>query len=117
MIRIIRPTNTRDQFGDGADYKGSRWEVYSTSSNVGPVKLKEGKDGAEQMFHIFNAPEEILSNWEQALAKDFRAPGNYSLSVGDVVEVKGKQFLCESFGWKELEAPCNEVEYNREYAM
>lgn len=109
MIRIIRPTNSRDQFGDGAAYKGPRTEVYATSSNVGPVKLKEGKEGAEQMFHIFNAPEEMLSNWEQALAKDFRKDGNYSLSVGDVVEVRGKQFLCESFGWKELKEPCHEV--------
>ena len=69
------------------------------------------------MFHIFNAPEEILSDWEQVLARDFRAGGNYSLSVGDVVEVDGKQFLCESFGWKELETPCKEVKYDREYAM
>ena len=117
MIRIIRPTSTRDQFGDGAAYEGARWEVYKTSSYVGPAKLKEGKEGAEQMFHILNAPEEMLSNWEQALARDFRKDSNYSLSVGDVVEVDGEQFLCESFGWKELNEPCNEVEYNREYAM
>ena len=117
MIRIIRPTSTRDQFGDGAAYKGSRWEVYSCTEDVLPARLKEGKEVAEQMFHIFNAPEEILSNWEQALAKDFRKDGNYSLSVGDVVEVDDVQFLCESFGWKELDAPCAEVEYNREYVM
>ena len=117
MIRIIRPTNSRNQFGDGAGYKGPRTEVFKCESNVGPVQLKEGEEGAEQMFHIFNAPEEMLSNWEQVLAKDFRKDGNYSLSVGDVVEVKGKQFLCESFGWKELEAPCKEVDYNSEYAM
>ena len=117
MVRIIRPTSTRDQFGDGADYKGNRTEVFRCESNVGPIQLKEGEEGAEQMFHIFNAPEEMLSNWEQVLAKDFRKDGNYSLSVGDVVEVKGKQFLCESFGWKELEAPCKEVDYNSEYAM
>ena len=100
MIRILRPTNRRDAFD--ADENTPREEVFKTPSNVGPVKLKEGAEGAEQMFHIFNAPEEMLSNWEQALAKEFRAPGNYSLSVGDVVEVKGKQFLCESFGWKAI---------------
>tara|TARA_R110000744_G_scaffold17115_4_gene46700 strand:- start:1944 stop:2273 length:330 start_codon:yes stop_codon:yes gene_type:complete len=104
MIRIIRPTNSRDQFGDGADYKGPRSEVYRTSNK----KLKTGKDAAEQMFHIFNAPEEMLENWERTLAKDFRFSGHYSLSVGDVVEVKGKQFLCESFGWKEIDS-CNEI--------
>ena len=117
MIRIIRPTSTRDQFGDGAAYEGARWEVYSCTSYVGPAKLKEGREGAEQMFHIFNAPEEMLSNWEQELAADFRKDGNYSLSVGDVVEVDGKQFLCEAYDWKPLLQPCNEVEYNREYAM
>jgi len=117
MIRTIRPTNSRDQFGDGAEYKGPRTEVFKCESNVGPVQLKEGEEGAEQMFHIFNAPEEMLSNWEQALAKDFRAPGNVSLFVGDVVEVKGKQFLCESFGWKELEEPCHEVDEELVYGV
>ena len=115
MIRIIRPTNERDQFGDGADYKGNRWEVYKTS--YFSKKFKPGKEAAEQMFHICNAPEEILEDWERFIAEKFREPGNYSLSVGDVVEVDGTQWLCESFGWKELEAPCKEVEYDREYAM
>ena len=50
MIRIIRPTNSRDQFGDGADYKGDRSEVYRTFSK----EVKPGKEGAEQMFHILN---------------------------------------------------------------
>ena len=115
MIRIIRPTSSRDQFGDGAAYKGERSEVYKTS--YFSKKFKPGKKAAEQMFHICNAPEELLEDWERFIAEKFRKLGNYSLSVGDVVEVKGEQFLCESFGWKELEAPCNEVEYNREYAM
>ena len=29
---------------------------------------------------------------------------------GDIVEIEGTQWLCESFGWKELEAPCNEID-------
>jgi hypothetical protein len=37
-----------------------------------------------------------------SIAKEFRALGNYSLSTGDVVEVDGTKFLCESFGWKEI---------------
>ena len=117
MIRIIRPTSTRDQFGDGAAYEGARWEVYSIASNISNLMIKEGREGAEQMFHILNAPVEMLSNWEQELAADFRKDGNYSLSVGDVVEVDGKQFLCEAYDWKPLLQPCYEVEYNREYAM
>jgi hypothetical protein len=76
MIRIIRPTNSRDQFGDGADYRD----------------------------------EELLEDWERSIAEEFRALDNYSLSVGDVVEVEGTQWLCESFGWKELQAPCNEID-------
>ena len=62
------------------------------------------------MFHILNAPEELLEDWERSIAEEFRALDNYSLSVGDVVEVEGTQWLCESFGWKELEAPCNEID-------
>ena len=52
---------------------------------------------------VLNAPEEILSEIERKIASGFRSiEGNYSLSTGDVVEVDGTKFLCESFGWKEI---------------
>ena len=54
------------------------------------------------MFHITNAPEEMLSEQELEVAKAFRDGDNYSMSTGDVVEVDGEMFLCESFGWKRI---------------
>ena len=46
----------------------------------------KGERAAEQAFHIFNAPECMLQEWQKFIAKGYRGP---SLSVGDVVEVDG----------------------------
>lgn len=64
---------------------------------------KDGIDAADEAFHIFNAPPELLSVEQKMILDAYRGP---SLSVGDVVEVypeKGnaKAFLCASIGWQE----------------
>ena len=98
-IKIHRPINSRYAFE--ADEFATRNKIYEA---VIPQIKKErvGEEVAELMFHILNAPEEMLSEEEIEIANDFRAPGNYSLSTGDIVEVDGVGFLCESFGWKEV---------------
>ena len=104
-IKIHRPTNRRDQWD--ADEHTLRSTIYETvipqSFKMDHVRI--GEEVAEFVFHILNAPEEILSEVELNIANDFREPGNYSLSTGDVVEVDGEHFLCESIGWKKIEEP------------
>ena len=101
-IKIFRPTNRRDQWD--ADENTPRTKIYEAyipkSFKMNHERI--GEEVAEFMFHVLNAPEEMLSEEELKIANDFRAPGNYSLSTGDVVEVDGVSFLCESFGWKEI---------------
>lgn len=101
-IKIHRPSEFRGSFD--ADEHAPRTKIYEA---VIPKSFKMnheriGEEVAEYVFHILNAPEEMLSEEELKIANDFRAPGNYSLSKGDVVEVDGASFLCESFGWKEV---------------
>jgi len=72
-------------------------------------KERFGEEAAELVFHITNAPEEMLSEEELEVAKAFRDKGNYSLSTGDIVEVDGEMFLCESFGWKKVDPSTDEV--------
>jgi hypothetical protein len=104
-IKIHRPTNSRDQWD--ADEHTLREKIYEAvipqSFKMGYVRI--GEEVAEYVFHILNAPEEMLDEEELKIANDFRAPGNYSLSTGDIVVVDGEYFLCESFGWKKLENP------------
>ena len=102
MITIHRPFNRRDQFAGDTDESTPRKAIYHLSSYHSVVDGLEGEKAAEKMFHIFNAPEEFLKDDERILAEDFRSKDNYSLSVGDVVEVDGEHFLCESFGWKKF---------------
>ena len=102
MITVHRPFNRRDQFAGDTDESTPRKAIYHLSSYHSVVDGLEGEKAAEKMFHIFNAPEECLKDDERVLAEDFRSKDNYSLSVGDVVEVDGEHFLCESFGWKKF---------------
>lgn len=55
-----------------------------------------GEDAAEQAFFILNAPTDYLNEYEQQIAANYKG---HSLSVGDIVEVDGKEFLCSGIGW------------------
>jgi len=65
-------------------------------------------DVAEEVFHITNAPEELLSEDQKALCEVHRKNRFSSLSVGDVVQVTHNHgtefFLCQSSGWKKANA-------------
>ena len=104
-IEIHRPSELRGAFD--ADEHTLRDKIYEAvipqSFKMDCVRI--GEEVAEYVFHILNAPEELLSEVEIEIANDFRAPGNYSLSTGDIVVVDGEYFLCESFGWKKIENP------------
>ena len=61
---------------------------------------KDGEEAAQQCFHITNAPESILNDFEKHIAELFRATKTMSLSVGDVVRVGDRvEYLCASEGW------------------
>ena len=68
---------------------------------------KEGEAAAEQAFHIFNAPDSMLKDYELNIAQEARSKafGVHSLSVGDVVQISGPDlgvtvdYLCASRGW------------------
>ena len=98
-ITIFRPTDRRSAF-DGLP-EGERAKIYETSYESDRDDWASDRV-AERMFHILNAPEEMLKEDELVVANDFRAQEHYSLSTGDVVDVDGISFLCESFGWKEV---------------
>lgn len=59
--------------------------------------LDEDLTVCERAFEWFNVGE-------NAYAKEYRAKGNRSLSVGDVVVVDGRAYAVDSFGWNKLDA-------------
>jgi hypothetical protein len=61
---------------------------------------KDGEAAAQEAYHITNAPESILNEFEKHIAELFRAAKAMSLSVGDVVRVGDRvEYLCASEGW------------------
>lgn len=77
-----------------ADWDLPRKHIYTYLTDA------EGSDAAEQAFHIFNAPESMLQEWQKYIQQGYSGP---SLSVGDIVEVNGEEYLCCSVGWKRRE--------------
>lgn len=58
--------------------------------------LDEDTAVCEQAFEWFNVGE-------NSYAKEYRAKGNRSLSVGDVVVVDEQAYAVDSFGWTKLD--------------
>ena len=60
----------------------------------------------EHAFHIFNAPDELLNDWEKDIRSDARDEKLTYLSVGDTVTIENEEdgsitsYICENLGWK-----------------
>lgn len=83
----------------GYQYFTSDWTLPRTHRYTYLTGLK-GQEAAEEAYHIFNAPEEMLEEWQKYIARGYKGQ---SLSVGDIVEVDGEEYLCCSFGWEKRE--------------
>jgi hypothetical protein len=64
----------------------------------------------EKLFHIFNAPPDLLTEEEQRLERLYRAQRNRSLSVGDVVRLRGlggkwNAYSCDRVGFSQVHDP------------
>lgn len=98
-IRIhIQDLNARHGL-EGYQYFTSNWSLPRNHRYTYRSDLK-GIDACEEAFHIFNAPEDLLEEWQKYIARAYKGP---SFSVGDVVEVDGVEYICCSFGWKKRE--------------
>lgn len=73
-----------------------QWDMPRTQVATFTTPL-EGEAAAEQCFHIFNAPHELLNDFEKNIAETNRGP---SMSVGDIAQVDGVPYLCCSYGWR-----------------
>ena len=83
---------TKDQLALARKLKEEGY--YKVAGTMGLPAL-EGEEAAEQVFDITNNPSREVER--AALYGEFR-----SVSVGDIVNVDGVDYLCASFGWKVL---------------
>jgi hypothetical protein len=56
-----------------------------------------GEAAAEEAFYIFNAPHDALAEWQKLIVEGYHGA---SISVGDIVEVDGVEYLCASMSWE-----------------
>jgi hypothetical protein len=61
-------------------------------------------DACELVFELLNIGHDADYSEPNPDAVAYRARGNRSLSVGDLVSVDGRWFSCGRFGWSLLEA-------------
>jgi len=77
-------------------------------SYVLPVEFKDLTDVGicEQAFTIFNAPLEMLDDWQVKLSDKARQKMLTSMSVGDTVQITNEgrsvSYVCEIMGWRKL---------------
>lgn len=81
-------------FADDKAKYAKAWETMYTTH--GPISVTEsGQDAAEEAFDLTNNPSR---NDERVAVYGTHR----SISVGDIVEVDGVAYLCDSFGWVAL---------------
>ena len=92
-IKLINPNYMAKVYfvEDVTDFVRNNRDAYTTLPAM--TLDKTGFDAAEEMFDLTNNP--YRDDERQQVYGNGR-----SLSVGDIVEVDGVEFLCASFGWK-----------------
>jgi hypothetical protein len=88
----LAPTHLLGQFffSDCTDLASRHLPFYTVCDAI--TVSKAGRDAAEEAFDLTNNPSR-----EDERARLYGA--RRSVSVGDVVEVDGVDYLCDSFGW------------------
>ena len=70
-------------------------------------------DLCERAYRRFNEDLENLSGPDLEAARQYRAAGNRSLSVGDAIAIKDAKgvrwYCCAMAGWAPIKAPMNEA--------
>lgn len=66
---------------------------------------REGTDEEirEYAFRAFNVGDDPTFGPVDPLAVEYRKGRRRSLSVGDLVEIEGRCYLCQSYGWARVE--------------
>lgn len=92
-IKLLNPAYMSQVYfaKDVLDFVRTNRNAYTTLPAM--TMDKTGFEAAEEIFDLTNNPERDDER------QDVYGNGR-SLSVGDVVEVDGVEFLCASFGWK-----------------
>jgi hypothetical protein len=57
----------------------------------------------ETLFRLFNWVDEGFQPTDKEIGFDRGEARHTSMSVGDVVEISGKTYICASFGWEKVE--------------
>lgn len=100
-VRVFHNNNAPHSFSSGFKLNDSITEVYSYTVLVtGEVR---DEDLAEEAFTLFNVGHDPEFGTPDLRAVEYRAAGNRSLSIGDVVAINGRfHALTRSRGWCEL---------------
>jgi hypothetical protein len=101
-IKLYRPTDTRQAFG-ATDEELDNLTRHLVFEYDLPDGVVEQEKAAEWVFTATNKPRDFMDmdSEEARFEEKFRADDGplYSVSVGDLVDVDGKPFLCKPYGW------------------
>lgn len=102
-VRVFHNNHARGAFLTGYVPGLTVTEVftYTTSPKAGT----SDHEVAEEAFELFNIGDDPEFGTPDRRAVDYRARGNRSLSVGDVLAIDGRFFSCDSNGWHALTVP------------
>ncbi|GGM67677.1 hypothetical protein GCM10012275_42840 [Longimycelium tulufanense] len=78
--------------------------VYAYDEPI-PTPAPSDLDRLERIFELFNVGKDPEFGTPDRRAVDYRARGNRSLSVGDVVALDDRVYACAATGWVAIAPP------------
>lgn len=99
-VRVFHNNHARGAFLRGYEPGQTVTEVFTYTTR--PTGDTHDHVLADEAFELFNIGDDPAFGIPDPRAMDYRARGNRSLSVGDVVAIDGRFHSCDSGGWHEL---------------
>lgn len=99
-VRVFHNNHAHNALLYGYDDGQTVTEVFSYTTR--PRSGTNDHTLAEEAFELFNIGDDPTYRAPDPRAVDYRARGNRSLSVGDVIAVDGRFHACDTVGWREL---------------
>lgn len=96
---LFRPfSSNRDRFSGKLEI--SRYRALNFKCIV---PFSDDRDILEWLFEATNAPVEVLHGDQPWVFEVFYKAKEYSISVGDVIQLDDRYYLCKGIGWEKID--------------
>jgi len=101
-VRVFHNNHVHEKYLRGYEPGQTVTEVFVYTTAPKADTHDHDQSLATEAFELLNIGDDPQFGTPDPRAVAYRAPGNRSLSVGDVIAIDDRFYSCDSRGWREL---------------